>query len=71
MRTKDQLLLEEAYTKVLEEAKKKVNPYAVCTATVGREDEEKYKSCKEKVSKGAKKAGKKVSTKKVKPKNKK
>lgn len=53
------------------EAKKKVNPYAVCTATVGRKDESKYKSCKEKVSKGAKKSGKKVTTKKVKPKKKK
>lgn len=46
---------------------KEVNPYAVCTATVGREDEEKYKSCKEKVAKGAKKYGKKVTSKKVKP----
>lgn len=53
------------------EAKKKVNPYAVCTATVGRKDEAKYKSCKEKVAKGAKKSGKKVTTKKVKTKKKK
>ena len=30
---------------------KKKNPYAICTASVGREDEEKYKSCKEKVEK--------------------
>lgn len=55
----------------ISEAKKKVNPYAVCTATVGRKDESKYKSCKEKVVKGAKKAGKKVATEKVKNKKKK
>ena len=53
----------------ISEAKKKsVNPYAVCTATVGRKDEEKYKSCKKKVTAGAKKAGKKVTTKPAKKK---
>jgi hypothetical protein len=53
----------------ISEAKKKsVNPYAVCTATVGRKDEEKYKSCKKKVSAGAKKSGKKVTNKPVKKK---
>lgn len=49
---------------------KEVNPYAVCTATVGREDEEKYKRCKEKVKKSAKKYGKKVTSKKIKEKKK-
>jgi hypothetical protein len=29
--------------------KKKYNPYAVCTKSVGREDEAKYKRCKEHV----------------------
>lgn len=53
----------------ISEAKNKsVNPYAVCTATVGRKDEEKYKSCKKKVAAGAKKSGKKVTTKSVKKK---
>lgn len=53
----------------ISEAKKKsVNPYAVCTASVGRKDEEKYKSCKKKVASGAKKTGKKVTTKPVKKK---
>jgi hypothetical protein len=66
MKSKDQILLEEAYSKILE--KKEVNPYAVCTATVGRENEEKYKSCKKKVAKSAKKSGKKVTTDKVKKK---
>jgi hypothetical protein len=66
MKSKDQLMLEAAYQSIFE--KKEVNPYAVCTATVGREDEEKYKSCKEKVTKGAKKSGKKVTSKKVKKK---
>ena len=28
----------------------KDNPYAICTASVGREDEKKYKSCKDKVA---------------------
>lgn len=45
---------------------KEVNPYAVCTATVGRENEEKYKRCKKDVAKGAKKYGKKITSKKVK-----
>jgi hypothetical protein len=30
---------------------KKVNPYAVCTAKVGRENEEKYKKCKQEIEK--------------------
>lgn len=30
---------------------KKVNPYAVCTAKVGREDEQKYKKCKTEIEK--------------------
>lgn len=30
---------------------KKVNPYAICTKSVGRQDEEKYKRCKEEVEK--------------------
>ena len=68
MRSKDQILLEEAYKTVLESSKKAVNPYAVCTATVGRKDEEKYKSCKKKVATGAKKSGKKVTNKPVKKK---
>lgn len=74
MKTKDQFLLEEAYSKIvqtyLEEAKKKVNPYAVCTATVGRKDEEKYKKCKKDVTKSAKKYGKKVTSDKVESKKK-
>ena len=54
-----------AYEKVLAEAGK-VNPYAVCTITVGRKDEKKYKSCKKKVAAGAKKSGKSVTSKPVK-----
>lgn len=41
-------IIKEELDLVLE---KKKNPYAICTASVGREDEEKYKSCKEKVEK--------------------
>lgn len=45
-----------AYERVILEAikkkkKKKNNEYAICTSSVGREDEEKYKRCKEKVKK--------------------
>lgn len=54
-----------AYEKILAEAGK-VNPYAVCTKTVGRKDEKKYKSCKKKVAAGAKKSGKSVTSKPVK-----
>lgn len=41
-----------AYKKVLSEGKKKKkenNKFAICTASVGRKDEAKYKSCKEQV----------------------
>ena len=31
--------------------KEEINKYAICTASVGRENEKKYKSCKEKVAK--------------------
>jgi hypothetical protein len=48
----------DAYMKIISEAKKKKpkkdNEYAICTASVGREDEAKYKRCKEKVKKGFK-----------------
>lgn len=54
-----------AYEKVLAEAGK-VNPYAVCTKTVGRKDEAKYKRCKKKVTSGAKKSGKNVTSEPVK-----
>lgn len=46
-----------AYEKVIFEGtrkkkkKNKNNEYAICTASVGRENEEKYKRCKEKVKK--------------------
>lgn len=45
MKSKDDILLEQAYGSILEEAKKKVNPWAVCTASAGREDKEKYERC--------------------------
>lgn len=54
-----------AYEKVLAEAGK-VNPYAVCTKTVGRKNEAKYKRCKRKVAAGAKKSGKSVTSEPVK-----
>jgi len=44
-----------AYKKVLSEGKrKKNNEFAICTASVGRENESKYKRCKEKVKKSFK-----------------
>jgi hypothetical protein len=47
MKLKDDILLEQAYTSVLEEAKKKVNPWAVCNAsTSGKKKEpEKFEKC--------------------------
>ncbi len=60
MRNKDEISIQEAYEKVILEVKKKKsknenNEYAICTASVGRENEEKYKRCKEKVKKSFKK----------------
>jgi hypothetical protein len=54
--TKESFGLEDLYGKVVEEAKKKAkkkkenNEYAICTASVGREDEAKYKKCKKDVA---------------------
>jgi hypothetical protein len=53
---KESFGLEDLYVRVVEEAKKKAkkkkenNEYAICTASVGREDEAKYKKCKEDVA---------------------
>jgi hypothetical protein len=53
---KESFGLEDLYGKVVEEAKKKAkkkkenNEYAICTASVGRENEAKYKKCKEDVA---------------------
>ena len=38
-------------TRLMEIIKEELNKYAICTASVGRENEKKYKSCKEKVAK--------------------
>ena len=38
----------------LEEEKAKNNPWAICTAEVGREDKEKYERCVKSVKKGEK-----------------
>jgi hypothetical protein len=59
MKSKDQILLEQAYEKVLAEKKQrwtKGSEYAICTASVGRKDEAKYKSCKKKVKAAHKKS---------------
>jgi hypothetical protein len=47
MKLKDHILLEQAYSTVLEEAKKKVNPWAVCNASTGgkKEEPEKFEKC--------------------------
>jgi len=43
-------LLKEWFNKnVLEEKEEKNNPWAICTASVGRKDKEKYESCVKKV----------------------
>jgi hypothetical protein len=47
MKLKDDILLEQAYSTVLEEAKKKVNPWAVCNASTGgkKKEPEKFEKC--------------------------
>jgi hypothetical protein len=66
-KTNDQLILESLYSKVVEEAKKKVNPWAVAKSIAKKkhlgpkEEEEVVKG----VKKSAKKYGKKVTSDKV------
>jgi hypothetical protein len=62
MRTKDLILLESLYEKVVEEAKKKINPWAVCGKV---EEAKKKESCVKGVKKSAKKYGKKITSKSV------
>jgi hypothetical protein len=47
MKSKDDILLEQAYADILEEAKKKVNPWAVCNASTGgkKKNPEKFEKC--------------------------
>lgn len=47
MKSKDDLMLMENYEKVLEEAKKKVNPWAVCNASTGgkKKEPKKFEKC--------------------------
>jgi len=53
MKLKDDILLEQAYSTVLEEAKKKVNPWAVCNSSTGgkKEEPEKFEKCVKSVKK--------------------
>jgi hypothetical protein len=80
MKSKDQLLLEEAYLKVLNnepivEAKKKVNPWAIEKSIENKTGKKFGKKHKEEIIKGikksAKKSGKEITSDKVKGKNKK
>jgi hypothetical protein len=68
-KTKDQLILESLYEKVLEEAKKKVNPWAVEKAIENKTGKKFTKDKKEKIIKGIKKSakmyGKKITSDKV------
>ena len=57
MTNKDLILLENAYVKVLEEAKKKVNPFAVAKSIAKEKDLSPEKE--EKIVKGVKKSAKK------------
>lgn len=47
MRSKDDIMLQEAYELVLEAKKKKVNPWAVCNASTGgkKKNPEKFEKC--------------------------
>lgn len=47
MKLKDDLMLMESYEQVLEEAKKKTNPWAVCNASTGgkKKNPKKFEKC--------------------------
>lgn len=70
MKNKDNIILESLYDKVVEEAKKKVNPWAVEKSIENKTGKHFQKKHKEEVIKGikksAKKAGKKITSEKVK-----
>jgi hypothetical protein len=70
MRNKDTILLESLYDKVIEEAKKKINPWAIANA----KEPNASKKVKEKMVKGIKKSAKKygeeITSEKVKSKKK-
>ena len=67
MRNKDQILLESAYEKVLEEAKKKVNPWAVAKSVAKKKHlgPKKEEEIVRGVKKSAKKYGKKITSEKI------
>lgn len=68
-KSKDQILLESLYTQVIEEAKKKINPWAVEKALEKKTGKKFSKEKKERIikgiKKGAKKYGKKITSDKV------
>jgi hypothetical protein len=74
MKSKDQLMLENAYNQIIEEAKKKVNPWAVEKSIEKKTGKKFGKEHKEEIIKGikksAKKSGKKITSDKVEPKKK-
>jgi hypothetical protein len=47
MKLKDDLMLMESYEQVLEEAKKKANPWAICNSSTGgkKKNPEKFEKC--------------------------
>jgi hypothetical protein len=65
MKNNDQILLESLYEKVLEEAKKKINPWAVAKSMHPKTKEKEEKIVKA-VKKSAKKYGKEITSKSVK-----
>jgi hypothetical protein len=70
MKQKDSLILESLYDKVVEEAKKKVNPWAVEKSIENKTGKHFGKKHKEEIVKGikksAKKSGKKITSEKEK-----
>jgi hypothetical protein len=68
MRNNDQILLESLYDKVIEEAKKKVNPWAVAKSIAKKEDlsPKKEEEIVKGVKKSAKKYGKKITSEPIK-----
>ena len=68
MKTKDQILLESLYEKVIEEAKKKINPWAVAKSISKKKGygPKKEEEIVKGVKKTAKKTGKTITSDKIK-----
>jgi hypothetical protein len=67
MKSKDQILLESLYEKVIEEAKKKINPWAIAKSVAKKKGlgPKKEEEIVKGVKKSAKKYGNKITSEKI------